>query len=236
MHPLIEKLLVIQDRDCRLMMFEREKRSLPIERLGIEGRLKSAKDAFEQVRDRSRHIELERKKLEMDAQAKRDSIGKFRGQQAQTRRNEEYQALASEIRRHEDLIKGIEDRELELMDEAEQFKPKLAAAEAALKAAEKLTIDSLATLENRSKALEAAIATLKDERAALTADVPEDVLYRYTRLLASKGDRAVVGVDHEVCSGCHMKITTQTVVRVKGGKELVQCEQCGRILYIDEFA
>jgi predicted nucleic acid-binding Zn-ribbon protein len=31
-----------------------------------------------------------------------------------------------------------------------------------------------------------------------------------------------------------MKVTTQTAVRVKGGKEIVSCEQCGRILYVSE--
>jgi predicted nucleic acid-binding Zn-ribbon protein len=31
--------------------------------------------------------------------------------------------------------------------------------------------------------------------------------------------------------GCHMTLTTQTVVRVKGSREIVHCEQCGRILY-----
>jgi predicted nucleic acid-binding Zn-ribbon protein len=53
-------------------------------------------------------------------------------------------------------------------------------------------------------------------------------------LFASKGDAAVVALEHEVCTGCHMKITTQTVHRVKNGREIVGCEQCGRILYIAE--
>ena len=36
------------------------------------------------------------------------------------------------------------------------------------------------------------------------------------------------------CMGCHMKLTTQTAVRVKNEKEIVHCEQCGRILYYSE--
>jgi uncharacterized protein len=41
----------------------------------------------------------------------------------------------------------------------------------------------------------------------------------------------VVALEHEVCTGCHMKVTTQTAHRVKAGKEIVSCENCGRILY-----
>ena len=44
-------------------------------------------------------------------------------------------------------------------------------------------------------------------------------------------DAAIVALEHEVCTGCHMKVTTQTAHHVKNGKEIVSCEQCGRILY-----
>jgi predicted nucleic acid-binding Zn-ribbon protein len=30
-----------------------------------------------------------------------------------------------------------------------------------------------------------------------------------------------------------MKVTTATSVRARGGKEIVSCEQCGRILYAE---
>jgi predicted nucleic acid-binding Zn-ribbon protein len=56
--------------------------------------------------------------------------------------------------------------------------------------------------------------------------VEEDLLSLFERLFASKGDAAVVALEHEVCTGCHMKVTTQTAHRVKNGKEIVSCEQC----------
>ena len=58
-----------------------------------------------------------------------------------------------------------------------------------------------------------------------------DRFNRFDRLFKSKGDAAVVALEHEVCTGCHMKVTIATVMRVKAGKEIVSCEQCGRILY-----
>ncbi|MEO5720988.1 MAG: C4-type zinc ribbon domain-containing protein, partial [Chthoniobacterales bacterium] len=64
--------------------------------------------------------------------------------------------------------------------------------------------------------------------------IDEDVLDRFERLFASKGNAAVVALEHEVCTGCHMKITAQTSHRVKSGREIVSCEQCGRILYSAE--
>jgi predicted nucleic acid-binding Zn-ribbon protein len=75
---------------------------------------------------------------------------------------------------------------------------------------------------------------LTAERTELSGKIEEDLLGRFERLFASKGDAAIVALEHEVCTGCHMKVTTQTAHRVKNGKEIVSCEQCGRILYAAE--
>ena len=79
--------------------------------------------------------------------------------------------------------------------------------------------------------LESRLNELATERSELAGKIDEDILVRFERLFASKGDAAIVALDHEVCTGCHMKVTTQTAHRVKNGKEIVSCEQCGRILY-----
>jgi len=88
-----------------------------------------------------------------------------------------------------------------------------------------------ADLEAKSKTLQSRLEELTKERAEIAGKIDEDLLGRFERLFKSKGDAVVVALEHEVCTGCHMKITTQTAVRVKGGKEIVSCEQCGRILY-----
>ncbi|MBA3387369.1 MAG: hypothetical protein H0T95_12275, partial [Chthoniobacterales bacterium] len=89
-------------------------------------------------------------------------------------------------------------------------------------------------LDGKANALEAQLRDLTNERAQLASPMAEDALERYDRLFASKGNAAVVALEHEVCTGCHMKITTQTAHRVRNGRELVSCEQCGRILYYAE--
>jgi predicted nucleic acid-binding Zn-ribbon protein len=56
-------------------------------------------------------------------------------------------------------------------------------------------------------------------------------LVRYERIFQSKGGNAVVSIEHEVCMGCHMKNTTTNVHRAKLAREVVYCDQCGRMLY-----
>ena len=54
---------------------------------------------------------------------------------------------------------------------------------------------------------------------------------RYERLVRSKGENVVVGVQHGVCGGCHMRLPAQVLVTCQAQLELVACTNCGRILY-----
>ncbi len=227
----IEKLLVLQERDRRIRTLKQEEARIPLEKADLENRLAGGSASLANAKQRAKEIEVEKKNLELQAQAKRDSIAKFKTQQFQTRKNEEFQALGNEIKRYEADIQSIEDKELDLMEEAEKSKTVSGAAEKELGQLKNSVQGQLADLEKKAQAIQAQLKELGDERATLAAGVDEDLLNRYERLFASKGDAAVVALEHEVCTGCHMKITTQTAVRVKANREIVSCEQCGRILF-----
>src|SRR5437588_150983 len=87
-------------------------------------------------------------------------------------------------------------------------------------------------LGEKSKALDSRLEQLSKERKELAEKLDEDLLDRFERLFASKGDSAIVAIEHGICTGCHMKLTIATVKDAEAGKEIVNCEQCGRILYI----
>lgn len=227
----IEQLLILQDCDRKIRTLKFELKVSPDERKGVEEKLVANAANLENQRQIAKTLEVEKKKLEVDAQVKRDLIGKFRGQQFQTRKNEEFQALGNEIKHAETDIQTIEDRELEVMDQIEKQRVINAAAEQEAAKTKAQLNQQLVDIDAKTKALAGQLEGLEAERAKLTQGIDEDLLSRYERLFTSKGDMAVVPIEHEVCMGCHMKITTQTAVRVKGAKEIVSCEQCGRILY-----
>jgi len=231
MLPEIEKLLVLQDRDQRIRTLKTELKNAPIERKDLEARLAATAAGAEKAKASLRELEVEKKRLEVEAQAKRDQINRFKAQQMQTRKNEEFQALGNEITHFEKEISKIEDRELEVMELIEKAKPVLADAERAVAEAKSRVAAQITDLEAKIATLGETLKTIESERAALTEGIDEDLLDQYNRLFVSKGGNAVVALEHEVCTGCHMKLTTQTLVRVRGGQQITHCEQCGRILY-----
>ena len=234
MHSELEQLLVLQDRDQKIRQIQNEIKTLPLQRQNLEAQLAASVASVEALKQKGRQVEVERKNLELDVGTRTASIARLRTQQYETRKNDEFQAMGHEIERYESEIRKIEDAELELMVQADNLKAELE-AEAKKAAATKNSIErQLNDLEEKSKTLEARLQDLTKERAEVATKVDEDLLDRFDRLFASKGDAVVVALEHDVCTGCHMKITTATAVRVKGGKEIVSCEQCGRILYFAE--
>ena len=227
----LEQLLILQDRAQKIHQVEAELRNLPLERKSLEAQAAAASASLEAIKDRARHLEMEKKRLELDVGTRNESIARLRTQQYETRKNDEFSAMGREIERYQKEISGLEDQELELMEQADVLKAQIATGEKQTAAAHDSIAKQISDLESKGATLGTRLAELKQEREGLAAKVDEDLLDLFSRLFVSKGDAAVVALEHDVCTGCHMKVTTATSVRVKGGREIVSCEQCGRILY-----
>ena len=207
---------------------------MPQQRQNLDAQLAASAATLGALKSKLQHLEMDRKTLELDAGTRRESINRLKTQQYETRKNDEFRAMGNEIERYEKEIQQIEDQELELMDQAEKLKVEVAAEDKKASGARESIARQVADLEEKAKTLDGRLNELTAERTELSGKIEEDLLGRFERLFASKGDAAIVALEHEVCTGCHMKVTTQTAHRVKNGKEIVSCEQCGRILYAAE--
>ena len=231
MHSELEQLLILQDREQKIRQIRTEIETVPLRRKSLEAQSAASKASVEVLKQKARQVEMDRKRLELDVGTRTETISRLKTQQYQTRKNDEFQALWHEIERYENEIRNIEDEELELMVLADKIRADLAEEETKAAATKDLITRQTADLDEKSKALESQLQELTKERSELAGKIDEDLLGRFERLFKSKGDAVVVAIEHGVCTGCHMKVTTATASRVKAGKEIVSCENCGRILY-----
>ena len=110
MQPELEALLVLQDRDQKIKVLRQQQKSLPTEKKVLEAKFASARHLFEHAKQRGQENEMQRRKLQLEAEGKRQSIIRFKTQQQATRKNDEYQALTKEIGHFEADIQTLEDR------------------------------------------------------------------------------------------------------------------------------
>jgi len=231
MRETIEKLLILQDRDRKIRRIKGELGHIEPQRLLLQTKTADAQAALESGKNRGKQIESERKNLELEVETKKQLIARYANQQLQTRKNEEYRALAHEIEMCKDEIFKIEDKELSLMEQAEATQKEVLRATHILNEACKLMEEQVAQLATREQNLKKELAELETNRQELAAAVEDSSRGRYERLFKSKGENVVVGVQHGVCGGCHMRVPAQVLVTCQAQQELVTCPNCGRILY-----
>ena len=230
----VRALLILQDRDRRLLALAKELEKLPQDEARVKTKLAGDEAAVKAATDALHECELHLKRLELDAGTRKTTIQRLKIQQFETRKNEEYQALGHEITRYEKEADELETRELELMEEMDGLREKRKAAEAALARTKGLVEEDLASIAQRRERMEAERAETTDERDQLSTQVPEDILPLYLRLMKTKAGLALAPMHEGKCGGCHMKLIASTVVAVQSAKEIARCEDCGRILYAAE--
>lgn len=227
----IEKLLILQDRDRKIRRAQAELANIEPERQTLKGKTASTQAALEAGKLRLRQIESDRKRLELDVDAKQQQIAKYANQQLQTRKNEEYKALSHEIDGCKADISKIEDQEISLMEQAETAQKELVRLTAEANEAKKHADGLVSLLGEREANMQKELAALQSNREEIASAVDESTRGRYERLAKTKGDNVLVGVQHGVCGGCHMKLPAQTLVACQSHQELVTCINCGRILF-----
>ncbi len=234
MLEVIKNLLTLQERDRNLARLREQLGRIAPERQTFTVQAAACQARLEAARLRAMQIETARKELELEVEAQKQMIDRYSLQQFQTRKNEEYRALTHEIDTCKANIGKIEDRILELMEQADQAQAEIRSASGAAQQTQQLVDGKLADLARREQDLKSELGQLETGRAELAGAVDESSRGRYERLFKSKGNSVIVGIHRGVCGGCHMTLQRQVVVSCQAEQEMVSCPNCGRILYYTE--
>ena len=228
-HPL-EALLVLQEKDRKIAKLQREIRDIPARKADIEKQLEGAKVKLAKAREVLKKATADLKQLEIEAGAHSEKIIKYKQQQMEAKTNDQYRAFLQEIAAAEKAISVLEDRELVIMDQVEAAKKGIAECEAELKEEEGGVSEEKEMLEDRLQSVQENLNALIADRGRITSNVNHFLLLKYDRLFKNKGDFAVVEVEKDHCSGCHMRLPPQVINDALNPAKLVICNFCGRML------
>lgn len=231
MLPEVEKLVLVQNHDQRILAINKELAGIPLKEEDCKEKLLEDQEATAAAKLVLQKIEVAINSLEIDVQTRKDSINKLKTQQFETKKNEEFWAMGEDIKRYEAEISELEEKEMALMEEAEEFGAVHDKAAASLKEAEETVAEDLEGLAKLQKNLESEKEEEVVKQKTASEPVDEDLRELYDRLIKAKNGVAVVGLIDGACNGCHMKVIHSTLIEVKAEKDIASCENCGRILY-----
>jgi predicted nucleic acid-binding Zn-ribbon protein len=142
---------------------------------------------------------------------------------------QDLQDEAASLRRY---LSVLEERQLQAMMQLEEAEKSVSAAEAARRERERLRSEEEAGLRERRAAEQNALATLSMQREAALSAVSAEDQEKYTALRQSKHGVAVVRLEADSCSGCGVAPSATRIDSARSGQDIVQCGNCGRILYL----
>lgn len=230
----LQNLLVLQERDLRCDTIQRQLDAIPADVAKEERAIAQLQADVEGKIREGLEMEARRKEIEGEVAQLEANIVRYKTQQLQVKKNEEYAALEKEIRNLHDHISELEDKELQLLEDADRHQQELAVlkTEAA---------DQQHTLEAHIQRLQSSLASYQGELQEAKAELAEseavqepNVLqqYRYVKTQL-KRPPIVVQLDQGRCMGCHLKVSGEVESEARRGHALVRCDSCGRILYLD---
>ncbi|MFN3346533.1 MAG: zinc ribbon domain-containing protein, partial [Candidatus Bipolaricaulaceae bacterium] len=118
------------------------------------------------------------------------------------------------------LMDAVEEDARKLTEEEQRHKERRARLEAEIQALGMKRAD----LSKEKEVLEV-------KRGEVLGRLPPFVRQRYDQLKLRFPD-PVVYVDGQACSGCHLRLSEATLLKLREGREVVTCENCSRFLLL----
>lgn len=228
----IEKLLIVQDRDIALQRIQKELARIPQERLAIEKLIENETKNIETASYALKQKEVERHELDTEVKAKESAINRFRNQQLEVKKNDEYRALTHQIEQSEQEIGQLEEREIELMLEIDTTREAFEV--------EKATIDQriveqnkqIVLLQEREEHLKGSVNEAEAAFEEACTAVEENYIENYHRVKKlCKRPPYVARIEAHKCGGCHLRVSNEVSSAAHSHGEPTYCDQCARMVY-----
>jgi predicted nucleic acid-binding Zn-ribbon protein len=145
--------------------------------------------------------------------------------------NKEFHALQHEMQMADAEIAKYDDKDLELMMEADEIAAALKAADTGLRDAETGVAADRQALEAEAKHAVVRIEELGKERVEIASRISRESLATFERVGKPRKGIAMSPLNGDLCSVCHVHVRPHIMQQVKRGEDVMQCENCHRILY-----
>jgi predicted nucleic acid-binding Zn-ribbon protein len=223
------RLKLLQALDQVLDGLQQQRDALPKELAGLEDTLKSLQLKLDTVTQQYKDLQANKKKRELDLAEENDRVRKYDARLKDLKTNREYQALLREIGFAKKASGELSEELVRLDEELKLKKEDVAAAEAAMDGKKEELTAKRKEIEKALKEVEKSYAGEVKRRDELFAEVPKDLIARYT-LIRKRTNLVVVNVKSGACQGCFMSLPPQLYNQVRRNDTLYTCPNCHRIM------
>jgi hypothetical protein len=200
----------------------------------VEREWLGANEEAARLQQQKEGIEKDKRRVDGELSDQQELLKKYQGQLMQVKNQQQYAAAWKEIDATRKHVKELEDSSLKSMGEIEEIDAKLEAGRAANSDLQARYDAAHAEWQNSLGDLRKEAEALRKKAAGIEATLSPRMRSEFQKIYKQRQQIAVsrVGVGGDTCTVCRNRVRPQVAQQLKRG-ELVHCEGCHRILYLE---
>lgn len=230
----IEILKKAQDLDREIYRAQEQRKEIPILREKLKQELELERNHLKNLEGELKKAQLKQKEKEGELAQKEAQVKKLDGQLAQLKTNKEYTLMQQEIASLKADNSLIEEEIIKLIDQVEAAEEEVKKEKERLKQIEKGFVEKEGEISQKEKAIADSFDGLKKKREEIILQVAPEVKGLYDAIVQKKQGLALVKVNGEICGACQLQLRAQLLNEIRMAQALVMCENCSRILYVED--
>jgi predicted nucleic acid-binding Zn-ribbon protein len=228
-----ERLWELQTLLLQLGEKERQLKLKPESFAEVDREYQSADEEMTRLAQSIEQQSKERRRIDGELQEQQETLKRYQGQLMQVKNQQQYAAAWKEIDGTRKHVKELEEAELKMMTDIEAAQKSLDERKGGFDdlrsrhdAAHEAWQHSLGDLRGEVEQLRRRISTTEER-------IPVRLRKEFYRISKQRQNVAVARVENESCAACRVRIRPAVSQQLKRG-ELVFCEGCRRILYLEK--
>jgi predicted nucleic acid-binding Zn-ribbon protein len=228
----VDKLWELQTVYTALNEREKQMAVKPESFAAVDREYQSVNDEVTRLKAQLEVLSKEKRRVDGELSDQQELLRKYQGQLMQVKNQQQYAAAWKEIDATRKHVKELEDSVLKNMTESEALQKQLderadghAALQSRYDTAHAEWQSSLGDLRKESEQLRA-------KAAQIETTIPDRLKNEFHKIYKQRQQIGVSRVVSDTCSACRTRVRPAVSQQLKRG-ELVHCEGCHRILYME---
>jgi predicted nucleic acid-binding Zn-ribbon protein len=231
----VDKLWQLQTVLSALTDREKQMAVKPESFAAVESEFEASNAEMVRFQEQLDALAKERRRVDGELSDQQELLKKYQGQLMQVKNQQQYAAAWKEIDATRKHVKELEESVLKSMTEAEAVQAQLDERRDGFDALKARYDAAHAEWQSSLGDLRKEVEGLKKKAAQIEGTVPERLRQEFKRILKQRQGVAMAAVHNDTCSSCRSRTRPALAQQLRRG-ELVMCEGCHRILYLERPA
>jgi predicted nucleic acid-binding Zn-ribbon protein len=228
----VDKLWQLQTIMTALNEREKQMSVKPESFAVIDREYQSAHEEMTRLQGQLDTLGKERRRVDGELSDQQELLKKYQGQLMQVKNQQQYAAAWKEIDATRKHVKELEDSVLKTMTEADGLQSQLDERKGGHDELQSRYDAAHAEWQSSLVDLRGEAEKLRAQAAEVEKTIPPRLLAEFQKIYRQRQQIAVSRVNGDTCSSCRNRVRPQVAQQLKRG-EMVHCEGCHRILYLE---